>query len=298
MRRLFTSTARFLAVAAFALAPLGLPAATAGWVPGERMTESINTVIASARDVTDLGDYGYDSNICILSCFLTDGKDITFNRPFDKGKDYLILGGGDKNASDIDIDIYDSAGVKVASDNDDDASPTIKYRPKTSGTFKLKVSLHKTKGRGGAFCTVVFLKKGGYEVPLSNLKAAIETVSIGCEEVDKAAKQKVFFQSGDNQWALYGAVLEQGDDMTITKVKFGMGDRMLVAGGDKVAEDVDVMVLNDAGDVLLRDKSKEPFAFLKFVEDEDKYRGIRFKNTRSRKAGPSLVLTALLRFGD
>src|SRR5262245_60492469 len=93
-------------VAALALVA-GPSAASAAWVPGERMNESVSTVIASARDITDLGDYGYDSNVCILACFLTDGREITFNRPFDKGVSYLILGGGDKNASDIDIEIFD-----------------------------------------------------------------------------------------------------------------------------------------------------------------------------------------------
>src|SRR4051794_18016172 len=99
--------ARFLAVLALAIAsPFGISAAKADWVPGERMAESVNTVIAAARDVTDLGDYGYDTNLCILACFLMDGKDMAFNRTFERGKEYLILGGGDKNASEIDIDIY------------------------------------------------------------------------------------------------------------------------------------------------------------------------------------------------
>src|SRR5262245_61176169 len=145
MRRLF-----FGSLAA-ALALVASPSvASADWVPGSRMNESVSTVIASARDVTDLGDYGYDSNVCILACFLTDGREITFNRPFDKGVNYLILGGGDKNASDIDIEIFDG-NRRVAGDDDEDASPTVKYRPTKSGVFRIKVTLQKTKGRGGAF---------------------------------------------------------------------------------------------------------------------------------------------------
>ena len=146
---------------------------------------------------------------------------------------------------------------------------------------------------------MVFLKKGGYDVPIKNLQASLDTVSTAWDEVDKVAKTKVWFQSGENQWALYGAVLEQGDDLTISKVKFGLGERMLVAGGDRNAEDVDVFVLDDKGKVLLRDKGRDPFAFLKFTEDEaDKYRGIRFTNARSKKSQPCLILTALLRFDD
>lgn len=292
MRRLLF--APLLAVLALAAGP---SVASADWVPGERMQESVSTVIASARDVTDVGDYGYDNNVCILSCFLTDGREITFNRPFDKGVSYLILGGADKNASDVDIEIFDG-NRRVAGDDDEDSSPTVKFRPTASKVYRLKVTLQKTKGRGGAFVTLAFLKKGGYDVPVGNLKTALETVTVACEEVNRSAKQKVYFQSGDNQWALYGAVLEQGQDLTITKCKFGMGDRMLVAGGDKNALDVDVFVLNDAGDVLLKDKGSDPFAFLKFIEDEDKYRGIRFANAKSKKGGPTLVLCALLRFGD
>ena len=285
----------FACVLAAAVCPL---ARAADWVPGTRMAESVTTVMNGAREVTDLGDYGFDGNVCILSGFLLSDQELTFNRPFDKGKSYLILGGADKNVTALDVDIYDADGTRVAGETDDEVSPTIKFKPTRSANFKIRVALRKTKGKGGGFCTLAFLRKGGYDLPVTNLRTALETVTSACDEVNKLAKTKVWFQSGNNQWALYGAVLEQGETQTITKVKLGKGDRMLVAGGDRNAEDVDVFFLDEDDDVLARDKGRDPFAFAKFTEDTTGFRKIAFKNAKSKRAGPALILTAVLVFDD
>jgi hypothetical protein len=201
----------------------------------------------------------------------------------------------DKNRT-IDVDILDMNGNRV--DGDDGTAPTIKFRPAKSATYRLKVALKETIPKGdkprGGFCTLVFLRKGGYDLPVTNIRTSLETVIQASEEVNKLAKDTVLFQSGNNQWAMYGAVLEQGEAMTITKLKLGKGERMLVAGGDKNAEDVDVYVVDEDGDTLAKDKGRDPFAFVKFTEDEDKFRGLKFKNTKSKRGGPTLVLTAVL----
>ena len=278
---------------ALALVLLSAGTVSAGdWVPGVRITESVNSVTAAARDVSDLGDYGFDTNVCILSGFLLDGRELSFNRPLDKGESYLLVGGGDRNTTGIEVDVYDPNGNRVDSDNGD--SVAIKFKATKSANYQLKVKLTKTKGKGGGFVTLALLRKGGFDLPVTNLKGALETVIQGAEEVNKLVKDAALFQSGNNQWALYGAVLEQGDDLTITRVKLGKGERMLVAGGDKNAEDVDAFVMNDEKIILARDKGRDPFAFVKFVEDEDEFRAIKFKNNKSKRGGPTLILTAVL----
>lgn len=298
MYRLLPALALALAVAS----PSGFTAAPADWVPGQRMSVAVTGVIDAAREHQD--DYALDTqSVCLLAGFMNDGRELTFNRPFDKGENYLVIVGTDRNVAALDVDVFDAAGERVTGETRDTA-PEIRLRPAKTGTYKLRVCVTKVREKGaGGFCTLMILRKGTGDVPIANARGCLETVIAGAEDVYKAAnskqmKRSVWFQSGNNQWSMYGSVLDQGNEMTITKVKLGKGDRMLVAAGDKNSQDVDVFVLDEDDEVLARDRGREPSAVLKFTEDEDKYRAIRFKNAAARRSGPCLILAAVLTIDD
>lgn len=281
-------------VPAFPAAPEPAPPE---WLPGTRMVESVQTTLVSARTFTEgSSGYGFDTNVSVLAGFAQPGEELNFNRPLDKNELYTILAGADTNAADIDLKVTDVSGNEIARDEENDAAPTIRFKAPKSATYKVAVSLEKVRDKTrGAFVTLFFLRRGGLKLPSEDVTAALTTLIDGCAEVSRAVRKKVLFQGGNNQWALYGAILEPSESQTVTGLRFGIGERMVLAAGDRDSEDVDVAVMNDENEVLLRDRTKEPFGFVKFAEDENKPRGLQFTNVRSRRGKAALVFATVLR---
>src|SRR5262249_46502880 len=196
---------------------LAVPAATPAapppgpeWVPGTRMTQAVEAALLSVQAHTGSGSgYGFDAGVCVLAGFLQHGEELTFNRPFAKNERYVLIGGGDSNADDLDLTVHDSSGAKVAADTDDDAAPTVQFKAPKTGTYKITLSLQKSREKSrGAFAALFFLRKGGYSLSTDEVKYALEKLVDACAEVSRAVSKKVWYQSGNNQWSLYGAILE------------------------------------------------------------------------------------------
>ena len=57
------------------------------------------------------------------------------------GNEYLVQGCGDDDVSDLDLFLYDSDGKVVAMDSTDDREPTLSFKPATTDTYYLTLSL-------------------------------------------------------------------------------------------------------------------------------------------------------------
>jgi hypothetical protein len=272
--------------------------ALADWVPGKRMNEAMVRIMAAGTKNTDQTEYGFDRDVCMCAGFVQVGKSVGFNRSFVAGSQYLLLGGGDDNARDIDLEVFDSSGEKIAADTDDDPAPVVRFTPKKSGTYSFRLTLHKAGNpKAGGFCAAVVLRKGGYGVPVVNLSKALGGLAARAESVDQKTKKKVYFHDGDNQWCLFGSVLPAGDSLSISGMRLPVGEYVAIGAGDTVGKDVDLYVLDSAGSVAAKDEDDDPVPVVPFTVSKGGVKaGLKAKNVKSN--GPSLTLFALLKIVD
>jgi len=260
------------------------------WVPGKHMIKAVGKVMGTVRGISDGGDFGYDKDLSILAAYVAVGKSVSFNKPLVKGEEYIILGGGDDDIEDLDLEVYDKNRKKIAADTQTDAAPLVRFKAPETGTFTLKAISYKAKADG--FVCVVILRNGGYDVPKTNLVDAFASLIGGCNIIDKNTKDKVSFHYKENQWALYGSVLDKGEETTIENVDLGSGTRMIIAAGDKNAKDIDLFVKTGKGKDLGSDTKADAFPIVTvnaFALSDAK---LTYKNVESK--GRSLVLMTVL----
>lgn len=269
--------------------------AAADWVPGKRMNEAMARMLAAGMKASDTSDFGFDRDVCTCAGFVQVGKAVGFNRTFTAGQSYMLLGGGDDNARDVDLEVFDSAGKKVAADTDDDPAPVVRFTPKATGTYSFRLTLvGASNPKAGAFCAAVVMRKGGYTVPVENLSKALGGVATRAADVDRKVNKKVYFHDGDNQWCLFGSVLPQGESLSITGVRLPAGEYVAVGAGDTVGRDVDLYVLESDGSVAAKDEDDDPLPVVPFTVHKGGVRaGLKAKNVKSN--GPSLTMFALLK---
>lgn len=269
-------------------------AAQQNWVPGVRLSESATRVMGGIREIGKKTNYGYCEGICILSAFLTNGKDVAFNIGLTKGKEYAFIGGGDNGVIDLDITVKDKSGKVVASDVADDAIPQVMFTAPASATFELKVTMAKSEKNGG-FATIGLLVKGGYDVPVENLAGALGSMIVQCEDVNKKVNNgggKLYFASDNNQWGVFGSIVPMGGDSSVNNITPGSGKRVLLSGGDKTTSDLDLVLTDRNGRTIKEDTDDDAYPRVVFDSKADTPYNFKVKNVKSR--GASLVLTSLL----
>lgn len=268
-------------------------AAQADWVPGRRMEKAVDRITSKAKTIAKKQDLYFAEGTCIVAGFLDKDGSMSLTRPFIGGETYVLLGGGDDNAIDVDIEIYDKSDQKVAEDTETDASPVVTFKPKKSGDFRMKVILHDANKKTGSFCALTVLCTKGYDVPVDNLSKCLGTIITRAESIDKKAGGGVIFHSGPGQMALFGAVVPEGQDLSITGMTLSKGDYVAIGAGDTVSKDLDLAVLDSDAKVFKEDTESDTVPVVTFNAKSNGVKaGLRAKNVKSK--GPSLCMFALL----
>lgn len=260
------------------------------WIPGDRMSQAVGRIIGSARRIGDIHQFGYEDGVCILAGFLQAGGSADFIKTLQGGQEYVILGGGDNFMKDMDIEITDSNGRKIAEDTQTDASPLVRFRAPSNGKVTLKAIA--AKADRGAFTCVVILRRGGWDIPTKNLATAVARLLVQGDDLHNKMPGKVFFHDVKNQWAMFGSVRRQGESTTIENFNLGTGKRVVLAAGDDFIRDVDLFV-KDRNENLLG-KDEDPDAHPRVVLNAKNGSGslLTYKNIKSTGAG-LIVMTVL-----
>ena len=262
----------------------------AEWKPGIGMTQAVGRVMGSVRRIGDNTSFGYDDGICIMAAFLRPGANIDFTRPLVGGQEYVILGGGDFDVEDLDIEIFDPYGRPLTRDVLNDPAPIVRFFAPATGIYTLRQKLF--KARTGSFCVVAVLRAGGFDVPVSNLLVATTNLIDFCTRVNQNRGGGVVFHDAENQWAIFGSVLRPNEATTITRLALGQGRRVIVAAGDNNAADIDLFVLDQAGNTVVKDDESDATPIADIQVHGVNSAGLRLHNVQSR--GPALVLSAFL----
>jgi hypothetical protein len=294
------SAANFLLSSILALTATALwPATSAAqqkWVPGKRFVQSATRVMGAIETTTKKTTYGYCEGICILAAFLDDKKDVSFGRWFTKGEQIVLIGGGDDGVVDLDIEVTDKTGKVIASDTDLDATPVVEFVAPATAQYMIKVKMAKSKMNGG-FATLGILKAGGYRVPVDNLVEALTNLIVQCEDINNKTSKTVLFTSGNNQWAVFGSIVKADGDLTVEKLTPGRGDHVLIGGGDKTTQDIDLFLLDAKGAAIKEDTDADAVPRIVFrSEGQNTNYGFRVKNVKSK--GASLILVGILTVDD
>jgi hypothetical protein len=260
----------------------------AEWGPGRFMMQAMGTLMNSILQISKKTDFGYDNGIAIMAAFLEPKETIAFVRTVDKGQRYAVLGGGDNDVRDLDIEVSDENGRVIAQDNKDDNQPVAFFTANSKGKIIIRMKLFEASR--GSFCVVSILRRGGWNVPKENLIKATAGVITAANNVDQNLKEAVNFQSGPNQWALYGGIFRKGEEIEITNLGLGNGRRVVLAAGDTQTKDIDLFVT--VGNQEVKDVADDATPIVDVTATNVRTAALRIKNTDS--SGPTLILTTIL----
>ncbi len=261
-----------------------------GW-----LTQAFNRVTNNAGIAQKLVGYGYADGLSVLGGWIDAGKQLEFDlRSLTVGTSYMIIASGDKDAEDIDLEIRDPNGQLVVADNRVAPDAVVEFVPRMKGHYRLRLILFKARKDLPCVCVAAILKKGGWDVPLTNLDHAVSQLITGLaaadEEVQKRIGKRLDLHKAKNQWALYGGVARQGGDITVTNINLGKGIRAFLASGDKNAKDVDLFLLDQNGKTIKSDTSTAPIA--SFVHEPGAGpHGLRVLNYES--TGPAVIMMGI-----
>ncbi|MBI1221528.1 MAG: hypothetical protein GC180_02900 [Bacteroidetes bacterium] len=259
------------------------------WRPGKYMQQAVDHVREKAELATSFGDYGYSEGFCFLGAYIRNGKSVTWRTTLPTGKQLLFIGGGDNDATDVDIKIYDDNGKLLAEDNDADNSPVLKFRSNTSQTYKIELRLYKSESNG-SFCCLSFLEEDAPSLPMKNMHEAMKNViDFGIKVNDEF---DVRFHDLDNQWCLFGLNQESGAYNSCYNLSLGTESHIFMAAGDDRLKDSDLYLLDADDNVLEKDVSDDAIPAFKYKTDADLRYKLKLKNVKSE--GNSMTIMLIL----
>lgn len=216
------------------------PSANASLTSEYRPVEqAVTRVMRAAQKVVAKTPYNFDAGVCFGVAVVRRGDFITTTYPLQKGVTYVFFGGGDANAQNIDLQLSDANNRVLAKDVAADAIPAVQYVPKYTGSYRLTMRLKKSRS-ATSFCSIIVMRKtGGYSLPISTLREAAKPSAQMPAEM-KQVGDLLRFHRVRNEFAIYGAVLKQGDATKLGGLKFESGNHIIGAFSDGRSKDIGI----------------------------------------------------------
>jgi len=114
---------------AIALIGLLAPAWSQGRTSANYLSQAFIRVTDSAAGAAKLGNFGYQEGISILGAWVNTGDDCRFSIYFAKDVNYMIVGGGDNDAQNVNVEIINEAGRVVANEDREAPDAMVTFRP-------------------------------------------------------------------------------------------------------------------------------------------------------------------------
>jgi hypothetical protein len=273
--------------------------ASAVWAQGATSATYVGQafirVTASASDNAKLGNFGYDDGICILGAWVDCRDDVQFWLSLRKDDNYMLVAGGDNDCQDVQIDVLDENGKQVAGEKRVAPDASVTFAPPADGWYLMKLSLMRSRNNLPCVCVACILKENGHQIPLKNLDDSADKLLKLFSDNDRLLHEKdgkrLEFRKARNQWGLYGAVLDQGQTKNVTNLDLGVGRKLFLALGDQNTEDVDLFILDKAGQVLEKDTKVNSEAIVRFTPAPGGRYGIKMLNYKG--PGPAVIMTGI-----
>jgi hypothetical protein len=254
------------------------------------LAQAIGRVAGKVRVVSNKSNFGYNEGTSLLGAYMAAGASTSFRQELVAGNTYEIWGGGDDDATDLDLAVYDPDGQRIVVDEDPDATPGVRFRATRRGYYTIRLALAGSRAKG-SFCAMAILRDGGWDVPADNLILATARCVKGCQAIANQGL-KLRFHDEPNQWSFFGGVVPQGQATTIKTMTLGEGGRIFIAAGDSHARDLDLFLLDDDGDPIAGDNKDDAVPVFFFPTRAGRSYRMRLMNERSD--GPPLVVSIIL----
>ncbi len=228
------------------------------WRPGHYMGQALSHLMETAVRVQAQTEYGFDgAGTCVMGTYLEGGTNIRMSRPFEANVSYAIVGGGDEDATDVDIAVLTSDGQLVKKDIETDNKPLVEFVPPADGNYQIVLSL---PSQTGSFAAVAIMRKGGYNVPVKNLGesfgSTLRTAAAYSRRTGEAQGLAGLKFHAGGDWSLYSVVMNKGESIGFSGLDLD-GTHVVLAGSDGVARDIDLEVKDASGNVAGRDVEKD-----------------------------------------
>jgi hypothetical protein len=259
------------------------------------MTQAIDEMLVAVRLISDDAQWGYDDvGICMAGVYLREGTTYELVRTFQGGVEYSLIAGGDEDARDVDLQVFDASGERVAADTRADRMAVLKFTPEDSASYTIRLKLFRSQR--DAFCSFAVLRRGGWDVPVINLDTArisflamCGLVVLRAEELDAQTE----FLVRPNQAAVFGEILRAGASTTLRNVDLGTKPTYILTTGDVNARDLDLYLKSSRGTVLASDTDADAPAIVPYLPKSGSSYRIDVAN-ESRNGRAAFVLCGVL----
>lgn len=273
---------RTVAVFCAALAACGQPLQAAPSQGADHyLGQSLAVVMAAARLLSETTPLGCDEDgICLVGAPLDVAETYTLTRDFQQGRTYVLFAGGDEDALDVDLTITDGNDRQLAGDTDTERLALVWFEPPQSGTFTIRMRLHRGQAKN-SFCAFVVMRANGVNVPAINLGTAGDGLMDRCRALNSLRELvggKVGFLDREEHGAVWGAVLEADQSQSISNVPFGAKPVTILAAGDTQVRDLDLFLHDQQGNLLAQDTAPDAVPALRRQAGVDRYHTITLKN--------------------
>lgn len=289
--------ARYVITCLMCLSPLGMCGSAGAqengltWQPALRMAEATDTV-SRAMGLLSLAGWGCStSHVAFCGASLAAGGEAELTITLDAGTEYMFVAGGDSNCTDLDIEIREySTNNVLAEDTAVDAAPVVSYRPGRSE--RVSVRLRMFRATGTSCAVMVVAQKGGWEIPPSVLKEATIGCLLACAVGSALVDGGATWHDEPGEWALWGTVLDSGQEQAMTMMRMKRGNHLFVSIGDDSLERSCLYLLDGEGNALRADEDQDARKFIQYETEAHYDYGVLVQNVKSK--GPSLVYVAVM----
>jgi hypothetical protein len=231
------------------------------WTPGTYLQQAMRATLGSAHlmEITST-TLGFARGNNFMGAFLQVGGSVSYRTTLVYGKKYAFIGGGDNDATDIDITVTSPSGTEYK-DVKPDKVPIVQFTAYSSGEYTIKLSMPAASRQ--SFCCLAILIEGGYAISENTLSTTVNKMINYANSVNSTTSQTINFHDLSNQWCLFGGFVNKGESVSVSSLNLGYLDHIVIASGDNNINDLDLCVYrNSTAIVCDRDDDPRPYTSL------------------------------------
>ncbi|MEM9193518.1 MAG: hypothetical protein AAGF12_30365, partial [Myxococcota bacterium] len=219
---------------------------------------------------------------------LAEGERVRLDADLSEARCYIAVARGDESVGDIDIVVFDPAGVEVGRNFGADAEPVLEHCPAEPGRYRFEATAFEGAGAVGIAVLSRPIEAEG-DAPGFREEDSIEERRDAVETVDRLALPLRNRNYGAPSFLERDGTLGPDDERTIP-LRLSAGCYALLGAGRRLAADLDLYVLDGQGNVVARDTSADPTARVQFCSDGQLHRAV--VKGYGRPAGFALAVVA------
>ncbi len=260
----------------------------------DSLQEALIRIIRPAN-LANLARFDYDGSGCLFGYLLDPGALKGMTRSFQAGRDYVILGAGDNDISDLDMWITPEGRdqVRLVQDTQPDAEPGFRFRPSWSGNFTIHIN--NVQSQGPSFCCFIVL------VGVAQPQFALLQLAEALDNSINLARLRGLFAKGfpRNGLVLFGGKFGNNDASASFDLTLPAGKYVAISTGSNNVQDVDLFVRQQfrrgasSGSPIAQDIGNDNTPLCDFTAFDGPYYSITTKNARSQM--PGFVFAVVLR---